>query len=150
MWEVSWRRNRNCNILTQVPLTIAALLPHSAGLLNRGPEGPSPLSGAGSHYGILSPTTPGTHCLELNSACLDFQLTQTVCGTGLYNWHPPASRGHYNCTDFNPSTGQGWYLWYLRRMHLTAWSRANMLHHFSENLGDLSEEQLHKAEVFVW
>ena len=36
----------------QVPLTIAALFPHSAGLLNRGPEGPSPLSGAGSHPGI--------------------------------------------------------------------------------------------------
>ena len=33
----------------QVPLTMAALLPHSAGMLNRGPEGPSPLSGAGSH-----------------------------------------------------------------------------------------------------
>ena len=49
----------------QVPLTIAALLPHSAGLLNQGPEGPSPLSGAGSHYGILSPTMTGTPCLEL-------------------------------------------------------------------------------------
>ena len=53
--EVSWKRNR----LQQVPLTIAALLPHSAGLLNRDPEGPSPLSGAGSH------------CLELQ---LELQL----------------------------------------------------------------------------
>ena len=33
----------------QVPLTIAALLPHSAVLLDRSPEGPSPLAGAGSH-----------------------------------------------------------------------------------------------------
>ena len=49
----------------QFRLTIAALLPYSAGLLNQGPEGPSPLSGAGSHYGILSPTATGTHCLEL-------------------------------------------------------------------------------------
>ena len=48
----------------QVPLTIAALLPHSAGLLSRDPEGPSPLSGAGSQYGILSPTATGTE-LEL-------------------------------------------------------------------------------------
>ena len=54
----------------QVPLTIAALLPHSAGLFNRGPEGPSPLSGA------------GFHCLKLQ---LELQLTQTVCGTWLYN-----------------------------------------------------------------
>ena len=33
----------------QVPLVIAALLLYSAGLLNRGPEGPSPQLRAGSH-----------------------------------------------------------------------------------------------------
>ena len=54
----------------QVTLTIAALLPHSAGQLNRGPEDPSPLSEACSH------------CLELQ---LELQLTQAVCGTWLYN-----------------------------------------------------------------
>ena len=46
----------------QIPLVIAALLPHSAGLLNQGPEGPSPLSRAGSH------------CLELQ---LELQLTDS-------------------------------------------------------------------------
>ena len=41
----------DCNILTPVPLTIAAFLSHSAGLLDRGSLGAaSPLSGAGSHY----------------------------------------------------------------------------------------------------
>ena len=55
----------------QVPLTIAALLPHSAGLLNPGPEGPGPLSEAGSH------------CLERQ---IEHQLTQAVCGTWLYNF----------------------------------------------------------------
>ena len=50
----------------QVPLIIAALLPHSVRLLNWGPAGPSPLSGAGLH-------------------CLELQLTQAVCGTWLYN-----------------------------------------------------------------
>ena len=55
----------------QVPLTIAVLLFHSAGLLNQGSlRAASPLSGAGSH------------CLELQ---LELQLTQTVCGTWLYN-----------------------------------------------------------------
>ena len=95
----------------QVPLTIAALLPHSAGLLNRGPEGPSPLSGADSHYGILSQTVTGTRIVtatRLNSACLELQLTQTVCGTWLYIvWRAPASCGRRICTEFNPSTGQG-------------------------------------------
>ena len=108
----------------QVPLTIAALLPHSAGLLNRGPEGPSPLSGAGAHYSILSPTTTGTHCLELNSAYLELQLTRTVCDTELYNCltstcFPWASQLH----QFQPDAPVSW---------LTARSRANMLHIYIE------------------
>ena len=72
---------------------IAALLPHSAGLLNRGPEGPSPLSGASSHYGILSQQRLELELwlqLKLNPACLEFQLTQTVCGTWLYNCLTPS------------------------------------------------------------
>ena len=71
VWEVSWRRIETARYWSQVPLTIAAFLLHWAGLLNRGPEGPSPLSGAGSH------------CLELQ---LEIQLTQAVCGTWLYNY----------------------------------------------------------------
>ena len=55
----------------QVPLTIAALISHSTGLLNWGSlKATSPQSGAGSHY------------LELQ---LELQLTQAVCGTWLYN-----------------------------------------------------------------
>ena len=46
----------------EVPLVIAVLLPHSAGLLNRGPEGPNPLSRA------------GFHCLELQ---LELQQTDS-------------------------------------------------------------------------
>ena len=60
----------------QVPLTIAALLPHSAGLLNRGPEGSSPLSGAGSHS--------AGNC-DWNGTATQLQPTQPVCGTWLYN-----------------------------------------------------------------
>ena len=81
-----------------VPLTIAALLSHSAGLLNRGSlRAASPLSGASSH------------CLELQHElnCNWLQLTQTVWGTRLYIGRPPASCERRNCTEFNPSIGQG-------------------------------------------
>ena len=78
MWEVSWRRRETATYWPQVPLTIAALLPHSAGLLNWGPEGPSPLSGAGSHSGIFSPTGTATRTST--------ELSQAVCGTRLYNY----------------------------------------------------------------
>ena len=60
VWEVSWRRRETATHWPQVPLTIAALHSHSAGLLNRGPEGPSPPSGAGYHSGILYPTGTAT------------------------------------------------------------------------------------------
>ena len=84
----------------QVPLTIAALLPHSAGLLNRGPERPSPLSGAGSH-------------------CLELQLTQTICSTWLYNCLKPtcfpwASQLHW----IQPVHRSRWYPVIFDRMHL--------------------------------
>ena len=86
-----------------VPLTIA-LLPHSAGLLNQGPESPSALSGADSH------------CLELQ---LELQLTQAVCGTWLYNcltltcflW---ASQLHW----IQPVHRSRWYPDIFDRMHL--------------------------------
>ena len=60
VWEVSCRENRLPHIDPKFLCIIAALLPYSAGLLSRGPECPSPLSGAGSHNGILSPTATGT------------------------------------------------------------------------------------------
>ena len=70
---------------------IAALLPHSAGLLNRVPEGPSPLFGVGSHYGILSPTATRNRTVTATRTelCLPRTptnwLTQAVCSTWLYN-----------------------------------------------------------------
>ena len=93
----------------QVPLVIAALLPHSAWLLNWGPEGPSPLSWAGSH------------CLELQ---LELQQTDSnslklsVAPGYIIVWRPPASHGHLIFTDFNLSTGQGDIFDIFNRMHL--------------------------------
>ena len=58
VWEVSWRRGQTATYWPQVLLTITALLSHSGWAAQpRVTEGPSPLSGAGSHSaGILSPT----------------------------------------------------------------------------------------------
>ena len=63
VWEVSWRLNKDCNILTPTLLAIAAFLSRSPGLLNRGP-----LRGL-----VLTPRT-------------DLQLIWTSCRAGLYNY----------------------------------------------------------------
>ena len=63
-WVGDWT---DCNIFTPVPLSLAAFLSHSAGLLNRESWGPSLLWG-----------------LVLTTASY-LQLTEPVCGTGLYN-----------------------------------------------------------------
>ena len=67
LWEVSWRRNRDCNILTPSSFDYSStsfliLLGCSIG----GPEVPIPLLGA------------GFHCLELQ---LELQLTDSNYGT---------------------------------------------------------------------
>ena len=80
----------------QVPLSLAALLFHSAELLNRGSWGPKPSAGSGSH------------CLELQ---LELQLIDSNYGTGLYNCltstcFPWASQLH----RIQPVHGQGYIL----------------------------------------
>ena len=90
----------------QVLLAIAALLSHSAGLLNRGPEGPSPLSGAGSHNGILSPTATGTRTVTATRTELCLPRSPTNSN---HLWHLIitcflwASHLH----RIQPSTGKG-------------------------------------------
>ena len=106
--EVSWRREQTATYWPKFPLTIAALVPHSARLLNQGPECPSPLSGAGSHSaGILSPTATGTLARTARnwlSACLELQLQlqlqlnsnwlkPSVAPGYIIVWHLPASCG---------------------------------------------------------
>ena len=76
VWEVrSWRRGQTATYWPKVFLTIAALLSHSGWAAQPWvAEGPSPLSGAGSHsVGILSPTATRT------------RTAQAVCGTWFYN-----------------------------------------------------------------
>ena len=117
-WVGDWT---DCSILPQVPLSLAALLSHSAGLLNRGSWGPSPLLGAGSH------------CLELQLE-LQLQLTPTNSNSEapgyISVWCPPAFCERHICTEFNPSTVKA-ISWCLRPdapiSRLTAGSKVNML-----------------------
>ena len=104
----------------QVPLTIAALLSHSAGLLNRGHWGSKPSAGNWFSLPRTATRTP-TNWLH---------LTRTVCGTGLYNsftttcflWASHLHRiqpVHMSRWYLRPGASVSW---------LTACSKVNMLH----------------------
>ena len=101
-----WETEQTATYWPEVLRTIAPLLPRSAGLLNRGPEGPSPLSGAGSHYGILSPIATGTWT-ELYRPRTPTELKPSVTPGYIIAWRQPASCVCHICTEFNLSTGQG-------------------------------------------
>ena len=123
---------------SQVPLSLAALLSRSAELLNRGSWGPNPL-------------------WELVLTTVSYlQLTQPVCGTGLYNcltstcflW---ASHLH----PIQPVHSQGYTLisstgctCYLHRCisYLTAWPRVNMQHSLSDCLVSYPGHSLGREE----
>ena len=85
-----------------VPLSLAALLSRSAGLLNRGSWGPIALCW------VLVLSTASY--LQLT----DSKLTELPVAPGyIIVWHPPASYEHRICTQFNPSTVKV-IPWYLR------------------------------------
>ena len=100
MWEVSWRRRQTATYWPKVLLaTIAALLPHLGWAAQPWvAEGPSPLSGAGSHSYLQLR-------LELNWNW----LTQVVCGTWLYNCLTPTCFlwTYASAPSSTTSTGQG-------------------------------------------
>ena len=139
VWEVSWRLNRLQHIDPKFLWFLQHFFLILLGCSPRGTEGPSPLLGAGSHSGILSPTTTGNYCLELNSACLGLQLTNSnylelsVAPGYIIVWRPLASCEHHICTEFNPSVGKV-IPWYLRAdapvSRLTAGLKVNMLQIF--------------------
>ena len=70
VWEVSWRLNKDCNILTPSSFVFSTFLSRSVGLLNRGPWGPSSLLGL-----VLS----ASNCNKLTPT------NWTSCRTGLYH-----------------------------------------------------------------
>ena len=73
MWEVSWRLNKLQHIDPHIPMSLAALISRSAGLLHRGSWRPIALC----WVLILSTAS----YLQLT----DPKLTEPVCRTGLYN-----------------------------------------------------------------
>ena len=93
----------------QVPLSLAALLSHSAGLLNRGSWGPHPLLGAGSHCFELTPT---------NSTLRDTRLYDCLTPT-CFLWRR-------NCTEFNQSTVKV-IPWYLRPVAPVIYKGASLI-----------------------
>ena len=112
VWEVSWRLNKDCNILTPTLLAIAAFLSCSPGLLNRGPGGPS---SAGTWFSFR-------HLLSNWSEL-------PVAGGYIIIWHPPTSCERHNPHSIQPFDSQGYPLisstgctCYLHRCisHLTA------------------------------
>ena len=102
-----------------VPLSLAALLSRSAGLLNRGSWGPIALCW------VLVLSTASYLQLDW------LQLTELPAAPGyIIVWHLPASCERRICTQFNPSTVKD-IPWYLRPdapvSWLTAGSKVNML-----------------------
>ena len=106
-WErVVWERWVGDWTGCQVPLSLAALLSHSADCSTGGPEGPALCWDL-----VLSALNCNSN---FNFNCNWLQLTQLSMAPGyIIVWHPPASRGHHNCTKFNPSSVKviSWYLW---------------------------------------
>ena len=104
VWEVSWRLNKDCNILTPSSSGYNSTSFSSCGAAQPGALRAQLSAGSGSH------------CFELQQliSTSDSQLTPTSCGTRLYNCLMPTcfSERHI-CTQFNPSTVKviPWYLW---------------------------------------
>ena len=107
VWEVSWRLNKTATYWPPALLAIAALLSHSAGLLNRGSlRAASPLS-----WSWFSLQHLISNC---NNWLQTPKLTRTSSGTRLYNCLTPTYFSERRiCTQFNPSTVKV-IPWYLR------------------------------------
>ena len=98
VWEVSWRRKQTATYWPKVSLTIAALLSHLGWAAQPWvTEGPSPLSAAGSQFGILSPTDSNCDCNWTDS-----------------NWRTPASCGRTHLYRIQPRPQVKMIFRYLR------------------------------------
>ena len=97
VWEVSWRLNKDCNILTPSSSGYSSTSFLSCGAAQPGALKAQPLLGPGSH---------SSNCNNwLQTPNSDLQLTQTSSGTGLYNCLTPTCFSERRiCTQFNPST----------------------------------------------
>ena len=102
VWEVRWRLNKDCNILTPCSSVFSSTSFSFCWAAQ-----------PGALRDQLS-TESGSHCLELQQLTPNSKLTRTCYGTGLYNWlMPTCFSERCICTQFNPSTVKDipWYLW---------------------------------------
>ena len=104
MWEVSWRLNKNCNILTPSSSGYSSASFPFCWDAQQGALRAQLSSGSGSHCLIQQQLTPNS----------DLRLTRTSSGIGLYNCLTPTCFSERRiCTQFNPSTVKV-IPWYLR------------------------------------
>ena len=104
VWEVSWRLNKDCNILTPSSSGHSSASFSSCGAAQPGILRAQLSAGSGSHCFELQQLTPNS----------DLQLTRTSCGTGLYNCLLPTCFSERRiCIQFNLSTVKV-IPWYLR------------------------------------
>ena len=97
VWEVSWRRGQTATYWPKVLLTIAALISHLGWAAQPWvTEGYSPLSAAGSQFGILSPTDSNCDWNWTDS------LKPSVAPGYIIVWHPPASCGRTHLHRIQP------------------------------------------------
>ena len=118
VWEVSWRLNKDCNILISSSSVFS-----STSFLFCWAAQPGALRAQPSAESWFSLSrTPTT----------DSKLTELPVAPGyIIVWHPLASRGRHICTQFNPSTVKV-ISWYRQPDAPVSWlmagSKVNMLH----------------------
>ena len=104
MWEVSWRRNRDCNILTPSSSDYSSTSSLFFWVAQPGSWGPKP---SVFHWLSLQQRLELTAPNWTLPASNVNKLKQSVAPGNIIVWRPPASRERRNCTDFNLFTGQG-------------------------------------------
>ena len=108
VWEVSWRRRETATYWPQVPLTIAAPLPYSAGLLNIGSPGPKPSVWSWFSF---------RHLISNWNCSSNSNWLKPSVAPGLFDIHlrPVGVR---ICSEFNHVHRSRWYSDIFDRMHL--------------------------------
>ena len=95
VWDVSWRVNKDCNILTPGSSGYCSPSFSSCGASQPRTLRAQVSAGSGSHYFDLQQLTPNS----------DLQLTRASCSTGLYNCLTSTCFSERCiCTHFNLST----------------------------------------------
>ena len=129
VWKVSWRLNKDCNILTPSSSGYSSTSFLSRGAAQLG-------GGLRAHLSARS----GSHCLELQQLTPNSKLTRTSCGTGLYNCSVSVASAHNSTRPQSrlfPDIFDRMHLLFTQVHFLfdsLAGSEVNMLHYMSCSL----------------